>query len=158
RKEVRPFDFDVAMAASPVPYRGKVLLLCDQVGRSSRLIAFDGKTGDVSWEKPRPTVGFSHSTPLLLMVGGRAHLLGAAADALQGLDPDNGEVLWWCRAVGDASSPAGDARVVYADNGRSGPGVAVAPTGKGDVTKAALWSKPGVPSTLSSPVLVGDHF
>lgn len=58
RKEIRPFKFDVALAASPVLFGDTVILQCDELDRQSRLIAFDKKTGEVAWEAPRPTVGF----------------------------------------------------------------------------------------------------
>ncbi|MFM8274845.1 MAG: PQQ-binding-like beta-propeller repeat protein, partial [Gemmata sp.] len=94
RKEVKPFKFDVALAASPVLVGDTVLLQCDQVDKQSRLVAFDKRTGDVRWVQLRPAHGFAHSTPVLADVGGKKQLLVAASNALQGLDPDTGKVIW----------------------------------------------------------------
>jgi len=48
--------------------------------------------------------------------------------------------------------------VVYIDSGRGGRGVAVDPTGKGNVTKTHLkWKKDVVPEGFSSPVAVGEY-
>ncbi|HEV3445854.1 MAG TPA: PQQ-binding-like beta-propeller repeat protein, partial [Gemmataceae bacterium] len=55
RKEVVPYKFDVAVGTSPVLYQDTVLLQCDQVDQSSRLLAFDRRTGALKWEQKRPT-------------------------------------------------------------------------------------------------------
>jgi outer membrane protein assembly factor BamB len=48
--------------------------------------------------------------------------------------------------------------LVYVDSGRGGPGVAVDPTGSGDVTKTHLkWTIGQVPEGFSSAVIVGEH-
>src|SRR5262249_5187602 len=91
---------------------------------------------------------------------GRVQLLVAAATALQGLDPDTGKPLWWCNSdkrVGDTPSPVLAGGVVYADSGRGGPGLAVDPTGSGDVSKTHLkWTVTQVPEGFSSAVAVGE--
>jgi outer membrane protein assembly factor BamB len=158
RKEIAPYKFDVAIGTSPVLYRDSVLLQCDQVEKSSRLLAFDCKTGEVQWEKKRPNVNFSHSTPVLAEVKGKRQLLVAASNALQGVDPSNGDVLWWCAAHGDTVSPVLGGGLVYLDSGRGGEGVAVDPTGRGEVTRThRKWQLKNVPAGFSSPVVVGDY-
>jgi outer membrane protein assembly factor BamB len=157
RKQIEPYDFDVAMASSPVLYRDTVLLQCDGV-RNSRLVAFDAKTGEVRWSEKRPTANFCHSTPVLVRIDDKPVLLVAASGAVQGVNPDDGKVQWWCRAAGDTVSPVLGAGVVYCDGGRGGMGVAVAPGGTGDVTKTRRkWKIDRVPGGFSSPVIVGDR-
>jgi outer membrane protein assembly factor BamB len=158
RKEITPYKFDVALGASPVLFEGTVILQCDQVDRQSRMLAFDRKTGDVKWEERRPTVGFSHSTPVVAAVGGKPQLLAAASNAVQGIDPFTGKLLWWCAAKGDTVSPVLGGGVVYCDSGRGGPAVAVDPTGSGDVTKTHVkWTIPQVTEGFSSPVVSGEY-
>ncbi len=158
RKEITPYKFDVALGASPVLYQDSVLVQCDQVEKSSRLLAFDRKTGQLQWEKKRPNVDFSHSTPVLAAVKGQTQLLVAASNALQGIDPRNGDVLWWCAARGDTVSPVLGDGLVYLDSGRGGEGVAVDPTGRGDVTRThRRWQLRRVPEGFSSPVIVGGY-
>src|SRR6185436_1327937 len=60
RKVLEKYNFDVAMGSSPVLYRDTVLLLCDQVNKTSALLAFDKKTGEIRWEQKRPQVNFAH--------------------------------------------------------------------------------------------------
>jgi outer membrane protein assembly factor BamB len=160
RKELpAPLHFDVAIAVSPVLYRDTVLLVCDQTDRASRLLAFDRKTGEVRLDVKRPDVGFSHSTPVLADVQGRTQLLVSASNALQGVDPGDGRVLWWCTASGDVCSPTFGADTVYCDSGRGGgPGTAVDATGKGDVTATHVrWKVANVPEGFASPLIVGEH-
>jgi len=163
RKEITPFAFDVALGTSPVLYRDTVLLLWDQLNGASRLIALDKKTGAVKWEKKRPTVEWAHSTPTLAEVKGKTQLLVGSANAVQGLDPDTGDTLWSCGLpgggrVGDTVSPVLAGGVVYCDSGRGGPGLAVDPSGEGDVTKTHLkWKVPSVAEGFGSPVAVGDY-
>src|SRR5205807_992182 len=105
--------------------------------KSSTLLAFDRKTGNVAWEKKRPDADWTHSTPVIATVNRKPQLLVAAATAVQGLNPDNGDLLWTCKTgkrTGDTVSPVLGRGLVYCDSGRGGPGVAVDPTGSGDVS------------------------
>jgi outer membrane protein assembly factor BamB len=158
RKEIVPFQFDVCMGSSPVLYRNTVLLQCDGLNRTARLVAYDRKTGDIKWDRKRPTVGFSHSTPVLVNIKGKPELLVAASNAVQGVDPEDGTVRWWCRTAGDTASPVLGGGIVYCDSGRGGMGVAVAPGGKGDVSATQQkWKLDRVPEGFSSPIVVGEH-
>ncbi len=155
RQEIVPHDFDVAIGTSPVLYRDVVLLQCDQVGRSSRFLAFDCTSGAIRWERRRPDVGFCHSTPVLVKVGERTQLLTAYSGGVQGVDPEDGKVLWWCAGAGDTVSPICAEGLVYCDSGRDSPGVAVEPTGRGDVTQTLRrWRIERVPGGFSSPVVL----
>src|SRR5262249_26264484 len=158
RKEITPYKFDVALAASPVLFGDTVILQCDQLDRQSRLVAFDRKTGEMKWTEARPEVGFAHSTPVLATIGGKTQVLASASNAIQGIGPATGKVLWSCEAKGDTVSPVLGGGLVYCDSGRGGPGFAVDPTGSGDVTKTHLkWKLAQVPEGYSSPVVVGDY-
>jgi len=154
RKELANYAFDVAFGTSPVPFQQTIILDCDQTGKTSSILAFDKATGEIRWEAKRPETGFAHSTPVIVQAGGRTQMLVCASKALQGLDPANGQILWWCAAPGDSSSPAYDGKLVYADSGRGGKGVCVDPTGEGDVGKTHLrWTFPQIPEGLSSPII-----
>lgn len=165
RKEIVPSTFDVTVGSSPVLYRDTVILLCAMAKSSdSRVVALDRATGEVRWEQKFPDMGFGHSTPVLVEVGGRRQMLVLASGAqvhdraLRSLDPANGQTLWWCRGSGDAASPAVGAGVVYFDSGRGGLGVAVAPGGTGEVTRTHLrWEVAQVPEGLGSPIIVGNY-
>jgi outer membrane protein assembly factor BamB len=165
RNEIIPHTFDVTLGSSPILYEDMVILLCAMAqARDSRVVAFDRATGAVKWQQPLPNTGFGHSTPVVIRVHGKPQLLVLASggavtgQALQSLNPANGERLWWCRGAGDAASPAFGAGIVYFDSGRGGLGVAVDPTGTGDVSKTHVrWTVPQVPEGLGSPIIVDKY-
>ena len=158
RKELEKFHFDVALGSSPVLYGDTVILNCDQDRNASSIIAFSKSTGEIRWEAKRPLIGAAHSTPVFVTVRGGKQMLVSAANAVQGLDPDNGRIIWWCAAQGDASSPAFDGSRTFSDSGRGGRAVCVDANGEGDVTKTHLqWTFPQIPEGLSSAVIVGGR-
>ena len=166
RNEIEPHTFDVTLGSSPVLYRDTVILLCAMAKKQdSRIVAFEKATGKVKWETPLPTTGFGHSTPIIIHTGGTdqfivvASAASEAPDAIQSFDPAGGKRLWWCYGSGDVASPVYGAGIVYADSGRGGgPGIAVDPTGSGDVTKTHIkWRFDSAPSAMSSPIVVGKH-
>jgi outer membrane protein assembly factor BamB len=161
RREITPFHFDVAIGASPVVHKDTVLMVCDQLGdkKTSSLTAYEARTGTVRWKQARNT-DWAHATPALAKINGGLQLLVGTANGPQGLDPANGKVLWSFTVperVGDTVTPVFGGGVVYCDSGRGGPGLAVDPTGMGDVSKTHLkWQLPVVPEGFSSPVIIGD--
>jgi outer membrane protein assembly factor BamB len=159
RTEITPYAWDVAIGGSPILYKDNILVLADGTQpKISRLIAFDKKSGAVKWEQKRPTSNFNHSTPVLAEVKGKTQLLVSSSNALQGLDPDDGSVIWWANNGGDVPTPVLGKGLVYSENGRGGPGIAVEPTGTGDVTKSLVkWKTAPVPEGYSSPIIAGDY-
>ena len=157
RKNLEKYNFDVALGSSPVLYKDTVILDCDQTKQTSSIIAFDKASGAIKWEQLRPQFGFAHSTPAIVNVNGKSQMLVSASSALQALNPENGEVIWWCSAYGEASSPAFSRNLVFSDSGRGGKAVCVDATGGGDVTKTKVkWIFPQIPDGLSSAIIVGD--
>ena len=165
RKPIVPYSFDVTLGSSPVLYGDTVILLCAMAQKEdSRVVAFDKTTGAIRWERGLPQMGFGHSTPLIIRIADRPQMLLVASamveagDALQSLDPADGKLLWWCRGEGDASSPAYGQGLVYFDDGRGGTGVAVDPTGSGDVSGTHIrWTITQRGEALSSPIVVGPY-
>jgi len=165
RKEIEPHTFDVTVGSSPILYGRTVILVCAMAKKSdSRIVAFDRDSGDVAWEARLPTTGFGHSTPIVINVAGKDQMIVAASasskapDALQSFAPGSGKRLWWCWGCADAASPVYGAGVVYVDSGRGGPGVAVDPTGRGDVTETHVkWKLRNVAGSIGSPIIAAKH-
>jgi outer membrane protein assembly factor BamB len=165
RKEIVPHTFDVTLGSSPILFGDTVILLCAMAQKSdSRLVGFAKADGSVKWETRMPTIGFAHSTPVVIDVKGRPQVLvlasamGVTPDGLQSFDPGTGRRIWWCKGGGDASSPAYGDGIVYFDSGRGGPGFAVDPTGEGDVTATHVkWTIPRVTEAIGSPVITGGY-
>jgi outer membrane protein assembly factor BamB len=165
RKEIKPYTFDVTIGSSPVMHKDTIILLCAMAKKEdSRLVAFDKANGEVKWESKLPTVGFSHSTPVLVESAGKKQVIFTASgmattpDALQSFDADTGKRLWWCKGAGDASSPAFADGLLYFDSGRGSAGTAVNVAGEGDVTDSHIkWSVGSVPEGIGSPIIVGGR-
>jgi outer membrane protein assembly factor BamB len=160
RREIpEPKKFDVAFGASPVLYGDFVLILCDKSGKASHLMALDKKTGDVKWDEKRPTANWSHTTPVLAKVQGKDMLLIGASGNLQGLDASNGKLLWWAKNVGDVPCPVLAGGLVYCDSGRGGGfGIAVDPTGTGDISQTHVkWKTDKKIAGLGSPIVFGNY-
>jgi outer membrane protein assembly factor BamB len=154
--------FDVAIATSPVIYKDTVLLTLDRRKPAATIISLDARSGDLRWKQDRPEQDFSHVTPVLATVDGRAQLLVSSTNELQGLDPQTGEAIWSCRwgqSIWPVSSPVTANGLVYAVGGRGGHGGAVVdPTGRGDVTDTHLkWKIRPMSEGLSSPVAFADR-
>jgi outer membrane protein assembly factor BamB len=157
RKALEKYNFDVALGSSPILHKGTVILDCDQNNKTSSFIAFDKATGDIKWEQKRPQAIYAHSTPVIVEVNGKAQMLVSANKTIESVNPDNGEMIWWCSAPGDASSPAFARNLVFSDSGRGGKAVCIDATGTGDVTKTNVkWTFPQIPEGLSSAIIVGD--
>ena len=165
REEIVPASFDVTVGSSPILHENTVILFCAMAKASdSRVVAFDKTTGEIQWQQAFPDMGFGHSTPVIIPVNGKQQMLVLASGmsvngrAMRSLDPSNGQTLWCCRGAGDAASPAFGAGLVYFDSGRGGQGVAVAPTGTGDVSATHIrWTVNQVPEGIASPIIVGKH-
>lgn len=162
RKEIKPYNFDVTIGTSPILYGDTVLMLCALTrSEDSRLVAYKKADGSIAWQTPLPHTGFGHSTPVLIDAGGKRQLIvvasgtADAATGVQSLDPASGKRLWWCRGAGDASSPAFGSGILYCDSGRGGSGIAVDPTGTGDVTNSHIrWRQERLSEGIGSPIIV----
>jgi outer membrane protein assembly factor BamB len=159
QKPITPFAWDVAVGTSPVLTRDALLVLADgNKPALSRLIAFDPATGNIKWEQKRPDANFDHTTPLLIDVNGRQQLIIGSSDALQGVDPVDGTEIWRASNPGDVPTPAYGGGLLYCESGRGGPGIAVDPTGKGDVTATNVrWRTSKIPEGFSSPTIAGGY-
>lgn len=162
RNEIKPHTFDVTIGSSPVLFEDTVLMLCAMSKKEdSKLIAYNSSDGTVKWETPLPKTGFAHSTPTLIEVDGKHQLVvvasggGESDEGVQSFNPADGKRIWWCRGGGDASSAAYGAGIVYCDNGRGGPGVAIDPTGTGDVSDTHIrWRIDQLPEAIGSPLII----
>ncbi len=165
RQVIDPYTFDVTIGSSPVVFEETVLMLCAMANKQdSRLIAFNSSDGSIKWQTPLPNTGFAHSTPVLIDVTGKSQLIivasggGETDEGVQSFDPATGERIWWCRGGGDASSAAYGAGIIYCDSGRGGPGIAIVPTGSGDVTGTHIkWRIEQVPEGIGSPIIVNER-
>jgi outer membrane protein assembly factor BamB len=151
----RKGEIDSGVCGSPVLYGDLVIIpsLTD-----TGLRALEKATGKVKWEQTTRDRN-KMPTPALLKIGDKMQLIHYAG-GIQSLDPDTGDLLWFCRGPSVSySSPAYGAGLLYADAGRGGQtGTAVDPTGKGDVSKTHVkWQVKTTSAAGSSPIFVGEY-
>lgn len=150
-------NIDVCFASSPILFRDTVILLSDKNNNNGRLTAYDAASGAIRWEKKRPTVVYGHTTPLITTINGKPQMLIASSNALQSFNPEDGEILWWVESINDVSTPVYHRGLVYTDSGRGGAGIAIDPSGSGNLTKTNIkWRIGNIPEALGSAVAFGD--
>ena len=146
---------------------GRVFVQCDN-DQSSFVAAYDTKTGDEVWNKPREG-RTSWATPIFWKNDLRSELVTCGSGFVTSYNPANGEEYWSISNIGMSfsSSPAVDNKRIYFGNSgprSSGPLVAISAGMKGKVQFAAnakienvAWSKMQAGPGMSSPVSVGGY-
>jgi len=77
-------------SSSPVAYKDMVIALVG--GEGSSIVAFDQATGEVIWKKH--DFKNSYSTPRIIELDGRDHMVTFMAQEIVGLDPEDGALKW----------------------------------------------------------------
>jgi outer membrane protein assembly factor BamB len=145
------------LSSSPLLYRDTLFVFCDATD-DYWLLALDKKTGAVQWERKRKQNDRAHnSSPLLITVKDQPQLVVAAAGSVMGLDPQADRVIWSCtwRGTRYPSLTPGPGLLYVADDG--GEGLAIDPTGEGDVTKTHIKWRHKSPQGFGCPIIVGEY-
>jgi len=147
-------------ATSLLTWQDRVIVQFDQGeadDKLSRLIAFEGATGAVVWEKPRP-VGESWATPIAFNAAGKTQLITLAVPWVISYSAKDGAELWRADCLDGEVTPSpifatGTLFVVSPANKLQ----AIRPDGAGDVTNTHLgWvAEDGIPD-VTSPVSNGE--
>ncbi len=150
------YGFATSLAVWP----GRLLLQYDQgepENNLSKLIAFDGATGRVLWQKPR-AVGQSWATPVVYEVGGKAQIATLAGELVIAYRVSDGTELWRAKMLAGEITPspifAGGLVVAVSPSDQL---FAVKPDGAGDVTKSHVaWKTDENVPDVTSPVSNGE--
>ncbi|KAA5545948.1 PQQ-like beta-propeller repeat protein [Roseiconus nitratireducens] len=143
-------------AASPILYRD--LVIQNASIESGKLFALDKATGEIRWQAD--SIDRAWTTPTLVeLPGGKTELIVNQKGAVLGFDPDTGDRLWQCDAIGDYVVPCVIARgdVLYCSGGRSNKTFAIRAGGRGDVSESHLLWEQSRGANVTSPILVGDY-
>ena len=143
---------------SPLAYRDTIIIQVGGPGQS--VMALRQRDGSVVWKNGSFMV--SHSPAGLISVDGALHLVIFAGQAVHGLDPDTGEILWV--HAHDAGNDFnfqvpmwGDDNVLFMSSGYIGGSRAIKLTRDGDVTTTdELWYDPRLRFTFLNPLRLGD--
>lgn len=144
-------------ATSLACWQDRVIVQLDQGhddSRLSRLLALDGRTGEIVWQKPRP-VGASWSSPIIIEAAGKPQIITLGLPWIIAYAASDGTELWRAKVLEGEITPspvfANDTLYVV------DPGMyqllALRPDGAGDVTKThEVWRADGDMPDISSPV------
>jgi len=160
--------------SSPI-IRNESVILNFGPGARTFLIALNKKDGTELWKTEEPGgkegkkgedwLG-SWSTPVIASLNGREELIQCWPGVVKAYDPEKGALLWSCKGLEKDkakdrlvyTTPLVTSEVIVAMAGYGGPGIALKPGEKGDVTDAnRLWRHPVNPQRIGSGVLIGDH-
>jgi outer membrane protein assembly factor BamB len=159
--------YEWTVAASPILYKGMVLLQVDLL-EGSYIAAFDVKTGKTVWRTERDEVP-SWSTPYIFEGPPRTELVTVAPTYARGYDPDTGKELWRLgrHATYPTPAPIGGLGMIFITSGSGTtvqPIYAIRPGATGDITlgedegsnEAVVWSKERGGSFIPTPVFYDD--
>jgi outer membrane protein assembly factor BamB len=150
-------------SCSPIAYGNTIIVPLGRAENDKRegksLVAFDQVSGEVVWR--RHTFRICHSSPILINFGGKDQIVLGTTDALIGVDPINGDLLWKY-----TSSPQDFERILATPvwNGEDtllfssaeiGSAVKLTAGDKG-TTVEQLWSSNKTRLGQGTPVLIGD--
>ena len=149
-------------ASSLATWRNLLIVQFDQGDSAkdslSKLLAFDGATGKIVWETPRP-VPNSWATPMVVRHGDRDLLVASGDPWLIAYQPADGKEIWRVKClkqdVGPSPTYAGG--MVFVAN-QFPQLTAIKPDGQGDITGTNIaWiGEDGLPDTCSP--LATDEF
>jgi outer membrane protein assembly factor BamB len=155
-------SFGVGIGTSPVLFEELLIVLVDEdEGEESFIVALDKKTGDEVWRKPRP-VEASWATPLLIEdAGGRPQLLTTGIQFLISYDPATGEELWRLDGLANNAihAPLWDGERVYMTAGYPRSvvkAIHLAEGGDGPTAEIAWEYRKGA-AYVSSNLVYGDY-
>ena len=145
--------------ASPLPYKDTIIVQVGGPGQS--VMALRQSDGSVVWRSGSFLV--SEAPPRLITIDGQLQLTVFAGQAVHGLDPDTGEILW--AHPHDAGNDFNfqvplwddDDNIMFLSSGYIGGSRAIKLSLDGDVTRVEeLWYDPQLRFTFLNPVRVGD--
>ncbi len=149
-------------ATSLVTWQECVIVQLDQGqedSRKSKIMTFDGRTGEVRWEKTR-TVGASWATPIVIEAAGKAQVITLGLPWVMAYQADEGAELWRAKLLEGEITPSpvfAAGRLFVVDPGQYQL-LALRPDGLGDVTGThVIWRVDGDMPDISSPVSDGER-
>lgn len=83
------------MATSPILYKDTVIMVLDDNGGTSRLLAVNRDTGKTAWEQPRSLFRAGWSTPMIWRHDGVDELIVMGYKRLTSYKASTGEEIWW---------------------------------------------------------------
>lgn len=147
-------------AQSPLVH-GETVIVAPQ-SHSTGLVALDVATGREVWKSPS-VGGMEYTSPDILKLAGREHLVMFTKKGIAGLDPENGRPLWgytgWKGRVAAVPQPVivDEDRLFLTSGYRVGSAVIeVKPSGDGFAVEEISKTKQ-ISCQMQTPILIGEH-
>jgi len=144
--------------STPALYRDRLVIVWDQQGGQSFVVALNKKTGEELWRVNRTEID-TWATPLVVEHEGRAQVIVPGMNRLKSYDLENGEVVWESAGLtmNPIPSPVYADGMVFATSGFQGNNLkAIRLAGaKGDITNtpSIVWSLDRDTPYVPSPIL-----
>jgi outer membrane protein assembly factor BamB len=147
-------------ATSLLTWQDRVIVQFDQgepEERLSKLYAFDGATGAIVWQQPRPA-GASWATPIVFDAAGRSQVVTVGVPWVISYSAKDGTEIWRANCLDGEVTPspifAGGTLFIVSPSTKL---QTIRPDGQGEVTKTQLgWqAEDGIPD-VTSPVSNGE--
>lgn len=155
-RNLGPLTTEYGYASSPVIAAGRLVLQLDLGDKtSSSLLALDGATGKLVWQKERD-IDHSWSTPAVVRHGGRELIVTAAMPKAIAYDAKDGTEVWTAQGLTTdaASSPVCvSGKAILVQNGSQLSAVPLDAQGEAQ----PAWSTAGEMPDVSSPVTDGQR-
>ena len=92
-KDLGKYESDHGPGLSPMVVGNLVILYVDQDGQAE-VMAFEGKNGEVQWQKSRTPFRASYATPFLKESTAKTELIVSSTAGVTSYDPKTGVALW----------------------------------------------------------------
>jgi outer membrane protein assembly factor BamB len=148
---------DFGEGSTPALHGGSVFVQWDEQGPSF-VAAFDVKTGDEVWSRPREAADSSWGSPTVAVVDGKAQVILNGSDTTVAYDAETGSTVWTCGGFSKnpTTSPIVHEGVLYVMNSYLGNITQAIRLGgaKGELkeTDALLWTRNRGASYVPTPV------
>ncbi len=145
-RDLGPFVSQHGGGASPIVYKGKVILVNQQDGESF-VIAVDAVTGETRWKTARQTTVAAYSTPCVFQPRDRTPelIFDSQSHGIAALDPETGKPLW---ELGNAFDKRTVSSPVIADD------LIIGACGSGEGGNYLVAVRPGDPVSDKKPEVV----
>ncbi len=157
-KEFNGYVQDEYYASSPLAYKNTIIV---PVGApDGSIIAFNQKDGAVVWKKQNFKI--SYASPLLIKVDGQDQVVLMMEEAVIGIDPNNGELLWSYahknRTKTNVSTPVwGNDNILFCSSAYDSGSRGLKLTRTGDKTTVEeVWYQPRLRVHMTNAMRIGD--
>ncbi len=154
-------EFEWDTASSPILYKDRVIVQCDQQ-KGSFIAALDAKTGATVWKTERDELP-SWGTPAIISTKARVELVTNGSNFIRGYDPETGKEFWRLGGSSKITAPtpvaSNDLIIVASGRRPEAPIFAIRAGANGNITDSrwVAWSKTQRGPYMPTPLIYGGY-